>query len=80
MREVWLPLSVHSRSRLGVGPAIPWDSSAGRGRSPTVEIEAPVPSSRATTERPTRMVIGVVLFAVGVLARVGIAAWMMPPA
>jgi hypothetical protein len=39
-----------------------------------------VPSSRATTKRPTRMTIGVVVFAVGVLAGALIAALVMPPA
>jgi hypothetical protein len=39
-----------------------------------------LPSSRATAKRLTRMIIGVVVFAVGVLAGVGIASMMMPPA
>jgi hypothetical protein len=39
----------------------------------------PVPS-HATTKRPTRMIIGVVVFAVGVLAGALIAAWVVPPA
>jgi hypothetical protein len=43
-------------------------------------IEVPVPSSRATAKRPLRMIIGVVVFAVGALAGVGIAVLMMPPA
>jgi hypothetical protein len=48
-----------------------------RGGSGYRGIEAPVPS---TAKRPTRMIIGVVVFAAGVLAGVGIAALMMPPA
>jgi hypothetical protein len=39
-----------------------------------------LPSSRATAKRLTRMIIGVVVFAVGVLAGAGIASMMMPPA
>jgi hypothetical protein len=38
-----------------------------------------VPFSRATTKRPTRLIISVVVFAVGVPAGAGIAALVVPP-
>jgi hypothetical protein len=41
------------------------------------------PSSRAMAKRPTlspaRLIIGVVVFAFGLLVGAGIAAWMVPP-
>jgi hypothetical protein len=55
------------------------DLAAGRLTS-AESGKLPVPSSRATTKRPTRMIIGVVVFAVGVLAGALIAAWVVPPA
>ena len=60
---------------------VPGGRLGGRGRLTSAESgRLPVPSSRATTKRPTRMTIGVVVFAVGVLAGALIAALVMPPA
>jgi hypothetical protein len=54
--------------------------SASRGRLTSAELRAPVPSSRTIAKRPTRMIISVVVFAVGLLMGAGIAALVMPPA
>jgi len=65
--------------RLGVRPR-PFVWEAGVGSPLRTLGRLPVPSSLATTKRPTRMIIGVVVFAVGVLAGALIAAWVVPPA
>jgi hypothetical protein len=38
-----------------------------------------VPSAHATAKRSMRVVIAAVVFAFGMLAGAGIAAWLMPP-
>ena len=69
-------LTITDGGQLGIG--FVWTAGAGSELCGTGE-GLPVPS-HATTKRPTRMIIGVVVFAVGVLAGALIAAWVVPPA
>jgi hypothetical protein len=46
----------------------------------TSALRLPVPSAHAMAKRPMRVIIAAAVFAFGMLAGAGIAAWLMPPA
>jgi hypothetical protein len=66
-------------------PAADWASAPGRsyvgvwGRHIS-GARSSVPFAHTKTKRPMRVIVGAVVFAVGILAGADIAAWLMPPA
>ena len=62
-------------NRLGSAPAFP---SWGWGRH--ILLRLSVPSAPAVAKGPMRVLIAAAVFAFGMLAGAGIAAWLMPPA
>jgi hypothetical protein len=63
-------------SRLGVRPRPLLGERLGSVHS---ALRLPVPSAHAIAKRPIRVIIAAAVFAFGMLAGAGIAAWLVPP-